>query len=85
MNEIIYSGKHLVTFSVSRHLHNSLELIYCTSGSGQFSFNGEEPLTGRAILLSSPPLQLIPISAKPGLPISISTLPIRPLFHAARF
>ena len=40
MNEIIYAGKHLITFSVSRHAHSSWEFIYCTSGSGQLSFDG---------------------------------------------
>ncbi len=39
MNEILYSGKHLLTYSVSRHLHSSLELIYCTGGSGCFMFD----------------------------------------------
>ena len=34
MNRIIYAGKHLITFSVTRHVHTSWELIYCTSGSG---------------------------------------------------
>ena len=39
MNEIIYAGKHLITFSVSRHAHSSWEFIYCTSGSGRLSFD----------------------------------------------
>ena len=34
MNQIIYVGKHLITYSVTRHAHTSWELIYCTSGSG---------------------------------------------------
>ena len=40
MNEIIYAGKHLITFSVSRHAHSSWEFIYCTGGSGRVSFDG---------------------------------------------
>ena len=40
MNEIIYAGKHLITFSVTRHAHSSWEFIYCTSGSGRLSFDG---------------------------------------------
>lgn len=40
MNEIIYAGKHLLTFTVSRHSHASWEMIYCTSGSGQLGFDG---------------------------------------------
>ena len=35
MNEIVYAGKHMITFSVSRHAHSSWELIYCTSGCGR--------------------------------------------------
>ncbi len=34
MNQIIYVGKHLITYTVSRHAHTSWELIYCTSGGG---------------------------------------------------
>lgn len=40
MNQIIYAGKHLLTYSVSRHAHTSWELIYCTGGSGCLSFDG---------------------------------------------
>lgn len=40
MNEIIYAGKHLITFSVTRHAHTSWEFIYCTGGSGRLSFDG---------------------------------------------
>lgn len=39
MNQIIYVGKHLLTFSVSRHAHSSWELVYCTGGEGVFRFN----------------------------------------------
>ena len=39
MNKIIYVGKHAMTFAVSRHLHNSLELIFCTSGCGEMMFD----------------------------------------------
>ncbi|MBQ4187646.1 MAG: AraC family transcriptional regulator [Firmicutes bacterium] len=41
MNEIVYAGKHSVTYTVSRHEHNSWELIYCTSGRGEFIINHE--------------------------------------------
>lgn len=40
MNEIIYAGKHLITFSVTRHAHSSWEFIYCTGGSGRLSHDG---------------------------------------------
>ena len=39
MNRIIYVGKHALTFAVSRHLHSSLELIFCTSGCGEMAFD----------------------------------------------
>ena len=38
MNEIIYAGKHLLTYNVSPHKHRSWEFIYCTSGEGQMVF-----------------------------------------------
>lgn len=39
MNKIIYVGKHALTMTVSRHLHSSCELIFCTSGSGELIFD----------------------------------------------
>ena len=39
MNQIIYAGKHLVTYSVTRHAHNSWELIYYTGGEGIMHFD----------------------------------------------
>lgn len=39
MNQIIYVGKHLLTFSVTRHAHSSWELVYCTGGEGVFRFD----------------------------------------------
>lgn len=38
MNEIIYAGRHSVTYDVPRHSHSTLELVYCTGGKGQFIF-----------------------------------------------
>lgn len=38
MNDIVYAGKHSITLNVSRHAHNSWELIYCTSGTGLLDF-----------------------------------------------
>ncbi len=40
MNDIVYAGKHLITFSVSTHAHTSWEFIYCTGGEGQLIFSG---------------------------------------------
>ncbi len=39
MQKIIYVGKHPLMTGVSRHMHTSWELIYCTSGSGQLIFD----------------------------------------------
>lgn len=39
MNEIVYVSKHLLTMNVSRHMHNTWELIYYTSGEGTMVFN----------------------------------------------
>ncbi len=41
MNQIIYAGKHLLTYSVTRHAHSSWELIYCTGGAGRMIFEAE--------------------------------------------
>ena len=38
MNEIVYVGKHSVTYRVPLHQHNTWELVYCTSQSGEFRF-----------------------------------------------
>ncbi len=56
MNEIIYAGKHLITFSVSTHAHTSWEFIYCTSGGGQLIY-GESSIPYReGDLLLIPPM-----------------------------
>lgn len=38
MNDITYVGKHLRTYNVSKHAHDDWELVYCTDGSGVFTF-----------------------------------------------
>ena len=40
MNNILYVGKHALTWTVSRHIHQSWELIFCTGGSGEMIFDG---------------------------------------------
>lgn len=40
MNDIIYVGKHSLTYSVTKHLHKNWELIYCTSGQGELVYAG---------------------------------------------
>lgn len=42
MNDIIFAGKHFLTFSVTRHKHESWELVYCTRDSGKFVFDDLE-------------------------------------------
>ena len=39
MNDILFAGKHVLTYNVSRHKHNSWELVYCTGGAGRFVFD----------------------------------------------
>lgn len=38
MNDILYAGKHLRTYSVQKHAHMQWELIYCTGGNGELLF-----------------------------------------------
>ena len=38
MNNIIFAGKHFLTYNVSRHQHDTWELIYCTGETGKFVF-----------------------------------------------
>lgn len=39
MNDITYVGRHSTVFTVSRHVHESWEYVYCTSGGGTFVFD----------------------------------------------
>ncbi len=39
MNDIVYAGKHSVTFRVPRHEHDTWELIYCTGQGGELRFD----------------------------------------------
>lgn len=39
MNDIIFAGKHVLTYNVRRHSHHSWELIYCTGSSGRIVFD----------------------------------------------
>ena len=56
MNEIIYAGKHLITFSVSTHAHSSWEFIYCTSGDGQLFYQDGSISYKTGDLLLIPPM-----------------------------
>lgn len=55
MNQILYAGKHLLTYSVARHSHTSWEFIYCTSGNGVMDFDGVSFPYGKGDILSIPP------------------------------
>lgn len=57
MNDITFVGKLLSTYNVSKHTHDTWELVYCTGGNGKFAFeNGSvvEYKKGDIVLL--PPL-----------------------------
>jgi len=42
MSNIVYVGRHALTKLVTNHMHNSWELIYCTSGSGELIFEDKK-------------------------------------------
>ena len=42
MNDIIFAGRHLLAYNVSRHKHKNWELVYCTGESGRFIFEDFE-------------------------------------------
>ena len=56
MNQIIYAGKHLLTYSVSRHMHSSWEFIYCTGGEGRLSFDNGTLTYQEGDLVVIPPM-----------------------------
>lgn len=56
MNNIIYVGKHALTWTVSRHLHKGWELIYCTSGSGRLIFSDRSLSYGENDVAIIPPM-----------------------------
>ncbi len=41
MNDIVYVGKHPLTMNVSKHIHATQELIFCTGGSGELRFDDQ--------------------------------------------
>ncbi len=55
MNDIIYVGKHLRTYQVARHSHDTWELIYCTGGEGKFLFDGFSISYGEGETVLIPP------------------------------
>lgn len=55
VNKIIYVGKHALTMTVSRHLHSSCELIFCTSGCGEMIFDDRIMRYGTNDIVVVPP------------------------------
>ncbi|MCM1054236.1 MAG: AraC family transcriptional regulator [Bacteroides sp.] len=55
MNNIVYVGRNLLTFSMHRHSHESWELVYCTGGSGKFVFDGSELNYSQGDIVVIPP------------------------------
>ncbi|MBR0407571.1 MAG: AraC family transcriptional regulator [Clostridia bacterium] len=56
MNEIIYAGRHEMMLAVNRHAHESWEFVYCTEGSGAFSFDDRELTYRKGDVVIIPPL-----------------------------
>lgn len=56
MNNIIYVGKHALTWSVSKHHHRSWELIYCTGGNGELAFADRTLSYGTGDVAVIPPM-----------------------------
>ena len=56
MNDIIYAGKHAITYFVSKHAHENWELIYCTSGGGEMQFEDRILKYGQDSVMVIPPL-----------------------------
>lgn len=56
MNNIVYVGKHALTWTVSRHCHRGWELIYCTSGNGELTFSGGTLTYGTNDVAIIPPM-----------------------------
>ncbi|MBR3904306.1 MAG: AraC family transcriptional regulator [Clostridia bacterium] len=55
MNDIIFAGKHFLTYSVSRHKHDSWELVYCTRDCGTFVFDALRISYGVGDIVVIPP------------------------------
>ena len=56
MNDITYVGRHSLIHSVSRHAHESWEYVYCTDGSGTFSFDDLRLPYGKGDVVVIPPM-----------------------------
>lgn len=83
MNNIKLVGRHLRTYSVSKHSHDDWELVYCTSGQGEFVFDCGDPLKyKKGDVIAIPPKLMHQNHSEEGftniyLTISDATLPYR--------
>lgn len=55
MNDIVFAGKHVLTYNVSRHKHKTWELIYCTGDSGRLIFSDREMPYAEGDIVVIPP------------------------------
>ncbi len=56
MNAIVFVGEHGKAYNVQNHSHDSWEVIYCTSGTGEFEFaNGSKIEYGAGDIVAIPP------------------------------
>ena len=55
MNGILYVGKHSITYNVQKHEHNTWELVYCTEGSGAFTFTDGPIVYAKGDVVIIPP------------------------------
>ncbi len=55
MNDIVYAGKHSVTYRVPRHEHDTWELIYCTGQAGELRFDDQVLPYGEGSIAVIPP------------------------------
>lgn len=67
MNNILFVGEHLRTYSVQWHKHNYWELVYCTGGEGIFEFeNGTTLHYKEGEVVAIPPEELHTNSSPAG-------------------
>ena len=55
MNDVVFAGKHFLTYKVNRHQHSTWELVYCTGESGRFVFDDGELPYGEGDVVVIPP------------------------------
>ncbi len=67
MNDITFVGKHPLISSVSRHMHNTWEFVYCTHGSGVFHFDGRSMSYRKGDVAVIPPLMPHSNSSEDGM------------------